>query len=238
MRKWSSRRPASAAGGPIRVGVHRGVVSQLAPGVIENVADGHVDIFRRVAIDDDLRAAHRQIDADVERLALVRVLLNQADSYPAAHDASEELVELVGLFAEGGFDRIRMWHVAEDDLQGQWHGSILLGCRGDTTFQQSDCERRSAHSSGPTPSIRNRPGVPTPPSMSRVAGRNRRATSAWVTKCWLMRPTASPAGRLRMSSRRRGALHPAAFPAEPPRRRCVNRSTARPLERRTCCACC
>ena len=105
-----------------------GVVFQPAPDVIEGVADGDIDVFRVVAIDQDLAARYGQIDTDVEEFALMLVPADGPHGDPAAHDVLVIAVELVHLLLDGGFDGVRAGQVPEYDLGRQLHGVFLGQC--------------------------------------------------------------------------------------------------------------
>jgi len=82
------------------------VVLKLAFGCIERIAQGHIDIFGMIAVNHDLAARHANIEAHIEMLALLMVLVRHLDHYPAGHDAVEKFIELVRLVTDVRFQRL------------------------------------------------------------------------------------------------------------------------------------
>jgi hypothetical protein len=97
----------------------------LPPGRIEAVAQRDVDIFVMVAVDHDLIPRHADVDAYVEGLALMLVLVRHFDHDPARHDGLEESLEFLGLVADMRLNRIGMFDVTKSDLQWGFHLVLL-----------------------------------------------------------------------------------------------------------------
>jgi hypothetical protein len=71
-------------------------------------------------------SGHADVDADVEELALMLVLVRHFDHYPARHDGLEESLEFLGFLTNMQFDRIGTFDVTKSDLQWGFHFVLLL----------------------------------------------------------------------------------------------------------------
>ncbi len=79
------------------------IVRKLTFGRIEAIAQSHVDVFGMVAVNHDLAACHADIDAHVEMLSLLMVLVRHLDNDPARHDVIKELIEFFYFIAYASF---------------------------------------------------------------------------------------------------------------------------------------
>src|SRR5262245_9151751 len=107
------------------------MIFELAHRGIEGVADGDIDVLvrlvlRSLLIHMHVVAGHADVDADLVELALVVMPVRRLDGDVAAHDALEKAVKLGGLPADDRFHGGRWIHVAEADLQGHLHVSLLF----------------------------------------------------------------------------------------------------------------
>jgi hypothetical protein len=101
------------------------VVLKLPLGRIEAVAQGNIDIFVIVAIHHDFISRHTDIDAHIEDLALMLVLMRHFHHDPARHDRLEEGLEFLGLVTDMRLKRIRTFDVTKGDLQWGFHLVLL-----------------------------------------------------------------------------------------------------------------
>src|SRR5712691_8446323 len=102
------------------------MVFQEAARRVKGVADRNIRILVRVvraglAPDDDLASGNRQVDPDLEQIALLVPPMGALDDNPAGGDPVEELIEFFGPLADARLQRGRGVHVAERDLQRQTH---------------------------------------------------------------------------------------------------------------------
>src|SRR5512144_3106087 len=102
------------------------VILEPARRGIEGIADGYVDIFvglvfRAAPLHDDLLAGDGDVDADIEKLALVMMAMRSFDDDPTAGDPLIEPVEPADLVSDVRFDGVGRVHVAERDLQRDLH---------------------------------------------------------------------------------------------------------------------
>jgi hypothetical protein len=101
------------------------VILELAFGRIEGIAQRDIYVFVPVAVHHDFASRHPDVDAHVEGLALILVLVRHFNHHPAGHDRFEKGFEFPGLFADVCLDCVGMLNVAKRDLQGCLHLVIL-----------------------------------------------------------------------------------------------------------------
>src|SRR3569832_1531772 len=79
---------------------------ELAPRRVEGVAYRHIKVFVRFALDHQLGARNRQIDADIVEHAVLLTAMRGLHQHPATHDAIVKGIELRGLFTYGRLCRL------------------------------------------------------------------------------------------------------------------------------------
>jgi hypothetical protein len=63
--------------------------------------------------DDEFGAGNRHVNADVIKISLLLVLVWKLNNNAAAHNRTEKSFELIDLFANARFNRLRTVHVAK-----------------------------------------------------------------------------------------------------------------------------
>jgi len=107
------------------------MVFELAPGGIEGVVYGHIDVLMstprlRLAPNHDFAAGDGEVDANPEQIALMVPPVLALDGDPAGHDLVAEPAELLGVLAYPLLDRGGGIGVSESDLQWQAHRVLPL----------------------------------------------------------------------------------------------------------------
>src|SRR5262245_26979711 len=128
--RWSTSKKLGCAGFDVASELPR-MIFELAHRGIEGVADGDIDVLVRLVlraflIHVHVVARHADVDADLVKLALVVMPVRRLDGDVAAHDALEKAVKLGGLLADDRLHGGRWVDVADADLQGVLHVSLLF----------------------------------------------------------------------------------------------------------------
>ena len=112
-----------------------GEVFDLAFHGLERIAQGNKDIFvdmriLGIAANDQFRTGNGHIDANMERLPFVMQIRGVGvmafHGNPAADDFVVKLFQLGGFFADTFFHSIGMIYSMKADLNGKFHGHLLL----------------------------------------------------------------------------------------------------------------
>jgi hypothetical protein len=107
-----------------------GVIFELTAQGVERIADRDVGIFMRVvlgrvAANDEFAPRQSAIDTDMEKAALVMVMMRRIDDYVTGGNPIKHPVEPLGPLADAGFEGRRRLHVAKGDLHGVEHDGEL-----------------------------------------------------------------------------------------------------------------
>src|SRR3546814_9630888 len=103
-----------------------GMVLQAAPGGIEGVAQGDVDVLVGVAlpgiaVDHHLLARDAHLDVDVEKVALHVLAADGFDHNAAGRDPAIDLLQLCHLFPHPRLYGVGVVEIAESDFQGRFN---------------------------------------------------------------------------------------------------------------------
>jgi hypothetical protein len=94
---------------------------KLATGHVEGVTHRDIHVFVRLpvmmlAADDDVLAGNGKVDADMEEVALVLVLMVKFDCDFATDDVVAELLQFRRFFADSRLYGVGVWKAAKRDL--------------------------------------------------------------------------------------------------------------------------
>lgn len=94
---------------------------ELAFGYVEGVAQGHVQVLMRLlvmtlAADHDMLVGNAEVDADVEEITLLLVLMIKFNRYPATDDIVAELLQFTRFFADFRFCGVGVGYAVERNL--------------------------------------------------------------------------------------------------------------------------
>ncbi len=94
---------------------------ELALGHIKGVAQGHVKILMRLlvmtlAANHDMLVGYAEVDANVEEITLLLVLMIEFNSYPATDNVVTELLQFCRFFADFRFCGVGVGYAVECNL--------------------------------------------------------------------------------------------------------------------------
>jgi hypothetical protein len=107
-----------------------GVIFELTTQGVERIADRDVGIFMRVvlgrvAANDEFAPRQSAIDTDMEKVALVMVMMRRIDDYVTGGDPIKHPFEPLSPLADAGFEGCRWLHVTKGDLHRVEHDGEL-----------------------------------------------------------------------------------------------------------------
>ena len=107
---------------------------ELTLGYVEGVAQGHVQILVRLlvmtlAADHDMLIGNAEVDADVEEITLLLVLMIKLNSHPATDNVVTELLQFRRFFANFRLCGIGVGYAAEHagiSMAFQWTPLVVV----------------------------------------------------------------------------------------------------------------